>query len=74
MPEGAGVSFLIVDFLFFHVLSSYLTYVTKGDQKERKRVIQGVMASVGKCKLSSPLEELSNQRMGIHPIYPFPLL
>ena len=73
MPEGAGVSFLIVDFPFFYVLSSYLTYVTKGDQKGRKTVIQGVIAWVGKCKLSSPLEELSNQRMG-SAIYPSPLL
>ena len=70
MPEGAGVSFLIVDFLFFYVLSSHLTYVTKGDQKGRKTVIQGVIDWVGKHKLSSPLEELSNQRMG-SAIYPF---
>ena len=75
MPEGPGVSFLIVDFRFpfFSCPLLYLTYVTKDDQKGRKRVIQGVIAWVGKRKLSSPLEELTNQRMG-SAIYPLTFL
>ena len=64
MPEGAGVSFpifKILSFLSFYVpFFSYFTYVAEGNQKGRKRVIQGMIAWVGKYKISPPLGALSN--------------